>query len=246
MAKKLGIPSINTLNTMLDSVEFVKKAWSSFNLPSSLAPTMDVDELDKRIADLKAVEQWLNVNLSMLRGTIQGLEVQRGTVAAIQAFGRAMTGSNDALAQIAQAARASPSPPAADLPPAGATAQPAAPPAATGAPAASTPVPAPAENHAPPHFTPLTLPSGTQMVNPAAWWNLLQGQFNQVAQAAMSGVAQGHGGGKAAGTGQAGARPAKADGTTKAASGKRAARPARKPAAKAGTRTGGRSREPSS
>ena len=108
MAKKSGIPGIGALNTMMDSMEFVKKAWSSFNLPANLAPTMDVDELDKRIADLRAVEQWLNVNLSMLRGTIQGLEIQRGTLAAVQAFGRAVTGSSDAMAQLAQAARARP------------------------------------------------------------------------------------------------------------------------------------------
>ncbi len=32
------------------------------------------------------MEQWLSLNLSLLKTTIQGLEVQRGTLAAIQAF----------------------------------------------------------------------------------------------------------------------------------------------------------------
>src|SRR5690606_17284781 len=40
-----------------------------------------------RIADLKAVEQWLTVNMSMLHGTIRALEIQRGTIATLQAFG---------------------------------------------------------------------------------------------------------------------------------------------------------------
>ncbi len=50
----------------------------------------DLSEMDKRIAELKAVEQWLSLNLSMLKTTIQGLEVQRGTLAAIQSFTSAM------------------------------------------------------------------------------------------------------------------------------------------------------------
>jgi hypothetical protein len=71
---------------MLDGVEMVKRAWSNFNVPSAMLPTVDLNELDKRIADLKAVEQWLNVNQSMLHNAIQGLEIQRGTLAAIRAF----------------------------------------------------------------------------------------------------------------------------------------------------------------
>ena len=51
----------------------------------------DLKEMDKRIAELKAVEQWLSLNLSMLKTTIQGLEVQRGTLAALQSFTESMT-----------------------------------------------------------------------------------------------------------------------------------------------------------
>jgi hypothetical protein len=171
---------------MLDSVEFVKRAWSSMNLPSTLVPTVDIDELDKRIADLKAVEQWLNLNLGMLRGTIQGLEIQRGTLAAVKAFGASM--GNMAMpgagAGAPQAAPARPQPA-----PARAAAEPPAPPRDTASPmrdpgtpardgateAAGAPAPAPA--------TP-TMPG----INPGTWWNLLQQNFNQVAEAAMSGV----------------------------------------------------------
>lgn len=36
-------------------------------------PGLDVDELEKRIKDLKSVENWLNLNLNILKSTIQGL-----------------------------------------------------------------------------------------------------------------------------------------------------------------------------
>ncbi|WP_229459444.1 PhaM family polyhydroxyalkanoate granule multifunctional regulatory protein [Massilia cavernae] len=58
-------------------------------------PTLSVDDLDKKITDLKAVEAWLALNSSMVRGTIQTLEVQRGTLAALKSMG-------DAFAQAAQ------------------------------------------------------------------------------------------------------------------------------------------------
>ena len=70
-----------------DGFDFVKKIWGTLPIPSAITPTTDLDELEKRINDLKAVEQWLNINLSMLRATIQGLEVQRGTIATIKSFG---------------------------------------------------------------------------------------------------------------------------------------------------------------
>ncbi len=44
--------------------------------PSMMLPTMDVKELEKRVADLRSVEHWLELNLALLRTTIQGLEMQ--------------------------------------------------------------------------------------------------------------------------------------------------------------------------
>lgn len=85
-----GSPGIGPLSGVLDSMEFLRQAWSTFNLPTNLAPTMDLEEIDRRIADLRTVEQWLEVNLGMLRSAIQGMEIQRGTLAAIRAFGEAM------------------------------------------------------------------------------------------------------------------------------------------------------------
>jgi len=74
--------------TAQDPLEFVRGMWSNmgFSLPGMIAPTLDIDELDKRIADMKAVENWLKMNLSMLQMTTQGLEMQRAAIAAVQAM----------------------------------------------------------------------------------------------------------------------------------------------------------------
>jgi hypothetical protein len=58
-------------------------------IPSMMMPTLDVQELEKRIADLRSVEHWLELNLSLLRTTIQGLDMQRSTLAAWQGLGAA-------------------------------------------------------------------------------------------------------------------------------------------------------------
>jgi hypothetical protein len=189
--------AIGGIGQVLDSVEFVKRAWSSLNIPSQLVPTMDVEELDKRIADLKAVEQWLNVNLSMLHGTIQGLEIQRGTIAAVKAFGATIgnfaTPPADAATPVRsrQVAPEPPPPPVFTPPPAAFTPPPPSFAAAAAAAAQSRSEPAagkadtsddtPASKAALP---PAMLPG----INPTAWWNLLQQNFNQVAQAALSGT----------------------------------------------------------
>ncbi len=52
-----------------------------------VAPLTNVEELDKRIEEMRAVEQWLKLNLNMLQSAIQALEVQRATLATLRAFG---------------------------------------------------------------------------------------------------------------------------------------------------------------
>src|SRR5574338_1346722 len=71
-----------------DPLEFVRGMWQNmgFSLPGMVTPTLDVDELDKRIADMKAVEGWLKMNLNMLQMSIQGLEMQRAAMAAVKAM----------------------------------------------------------------------------------------------------------------------------------------------------------------
>ena len=205
----MGHLGLGPLPGVAETMEFVRRAWSSFNLPQSIAPTIDLEEIDKRIADLRTVEQWLSLNLGMLQSAIQGLEIQRGTIAALKSFGEAVgsggsfdAGANAAKAMAAMAAMAQ----------AGTTAAP----AASAAPAAaSTPSPSPAptapqasaapsdtESRAaggtasasPPADPPATDAgsAGLGGINPASWWNLLQSQFTQVAQAAMAGSPLAH------------------------------------------------------
>ncbi|MDR3087149.1 MAG: hypothetical protein LBU45_04280 [Azoarcus sp.] len=71
-----------------DPLEFVRNMWSrmGFSLPGIVTPTLDVDELEKRIGDMRAVEGWLKMNLSMLQMAIQGLDMQRAAIAAVHAM----------------------------------------------------------------------------------------------------------------------------------------------------------------
>jgi hypothetical protein len=54
------------------------------NMASWIAPTLDVEELDKRISELKAVHFWLDQNSKALGATVQALEVQKMTLAALK------------------------------------------------------------------------------------------------------------------------------------------------------------------
>lgn len=83
------MPNMSGAGAVTDTLEFVKNLWGGMGVPGMAAPTLSVDDLDKKIADLKAVEAWLALNSSMVRGTIQALEVQRGTLAALQSMGDA-------------------------------------------------------------------------------------------------------------------------------------------------------------
>jgi hypothetical protein len=162
---------------MTDTLDFVKNLWGSMSVPGLTAPTLSVEELDKKINDLKAVEAWLNLNMSMLRGSIQALEVQRGTIATLKSVGASLAaavnqGANDksifdatpyasAFFHHAREADKDPAaaPPAAEAPRPKAETQPEAKPGADAA---------------------------AQMTNPAVWWNLLQDQFKQAVSTAMA------------------------------------------------------------
>lgn len=70
-----------------DPLEFLKRMWEPMSLPvpGMVAPLADVGEIEKRIADLKSVEQWLTLNLNMVKMSVQGLEMQKATVSTLQA-----------------------------------------------------------------------------------------------------------------------------------------------------------------
>lgn len=79
-------------NPLLASMEMMRKAWAGLAGPGGLAQAlpmaapMNLEDLERRIADLRTVENWLRMNLSMLTSTIQGLEVQRATIATLRSF----------------------------------------------------------------------------------------------------------------------------------------------------------------
>ncbi len=85
-----------TNETRNDPMDFLKNMWGNmgFSLPGMVTPTLDTDELGKRIADLKAVEGWMKSNLSLLQMSIQALEMQRSTLAAFQQMSQAAQGES--------------------------------------------------------------------------------------------------------------------------------------------------------
>ena len=76
---------------MKDTLEFVRNMWGAMKIPGMSMPSMSPDDINKQITDLKAVESWLQMNMNMLRTTIQTLEVQSATLSAIQAMGQSFS-----------------------------------------------------------------------------------------------------------------------------------------------------------
>ena len=54
------------------------------SLASWVAPTLSVEEVDKRIQELKTVQYWLEQNGHALKATIQALEVQKMTLSTLR------------------------------------------------------------------------------------------------------------------------------------------------------------------
>jgi gas vesicle protein len=60
------------------------------NLSNWIAPSLNEEELDKRIAELKAVHFWLDQNSKALAATVQALEVQKMTLATLKGMNLSM------------------------------------------------------------------------------------------------------------------------------------------------------------
>jgi hypothetical protein len=179
-----GIPGVGA---MTDTLEFVKNLWGGMKVPGMAMPSLSVDEVNKQITDLKAVESWLNVNMSMLRSTIQALEVQSATLAALQTMSTSM--NSLAKAGMSHAAAATPSAPSAPA----AAAAPAAPSFSFDPPVADKPATPGGASSASQSSRPSEPPqanadmaNGAAFANPAAWWNLLQDQFKQAVSTAVA------------------------------------------------------------
>ena len=69
-----------------DPFEMFRRLWGPLGvpLPGMAVPTFDPQEVEKRISELRSVEAWLNVNLNMIKFSIQGLELQRAALQAMR------------------------------------------------------------------------------------------------------------------------------------------------------------------
>jgi hypothetical protein len=139
-----------------------------------VAPTINVEELDKRIDELKAVQFWLDQNATALKATIQALEVQKMTLATLQGMNFSMGDLADAFKVKTPAPAATPSPFAAK------------PAEKAPSPRAPKMPPSPIRT-ARPRPTPTARPP-PGVVDPLQWWNSLTSQFQQIAASAMQDV----------------------------------------------------------
>jgi hypothetical protein len=144
--------------------------------PGWVAPTLDPEELDKRIQELKTVQFWLEQNTKAVAATIQALEVQRMTL-------NTLKGMNMSFNDLAESLKVKPQEAAAAEPKYSFT-QPAA-----------APEPAPVEKPAPAAKPKATKSSGKASksadkgVDPAHWWGALTDQFQHIATHAMNDMA---------------------------------------------------------
>jgi hypothetical protein len=69
-----------------DPFEMFRRLWGPLGvpIPGMAMPTLDPQEVEKRIVELKSVEGWLYMNLNMVKLSIQGLEVQKAALQAMQ------------------------------------------------------------------------------------------------------------------------------------------------------------------
>ena len=131
------------------------------NMASWVAPTLNIEELDKRIQELKTVQFWLEQNTNALKATIQALEVQKMTLSTLQ-------GMNVNMADLAKAFTAK-------MPDLNAGSEAATSQAATRAAEGATEASAEAPEK--------------PAVDPMQWWGSLTQQFQNIAAAAVKDVA---------------------------------------------------------
>jgi hypothetical protein len=126
-----------------------------------VAPTLNPEELEKRIEELRTVQFWLEQNARMLGATIQALEVQRMTLSTLKTMNVQMDDLRESLKI--------------RLP--------------GGAADAPAEVQAPAEDARPAKAAAAkkaaAAPAAVGIVDPMQWWGALTRQFTQLAATAM-------------------------------------------------------------
>ncbi len=173
-------------NPLLASMEMMRQAWQGLATSGMLtqppvSAALTTEDLDRRIGDLRAVENWLRINMSMLASSIQALEVQRATIATLKSFANvpgapADSGDNPSPLEVALGIK--PSGQAKIKTPAQVHDE-----------AASEAAQAPPSG-ADPQAAAHLLQSDPAALSGAAqgWWNMLQKQFDTLAAATVAGM----------------------------------------------------------
>lgn len=162
------VPGFDFLNTLMQGAGQAAPAMGQW-----VAPTLNPDDLEKRINELKTLHFWLEQNARMIGMTLQALEVQRMTLSTLQAMNLPLGDVRNALsmpaaqpgaaAAAASAQAAQPEPLAASFTRAFADA----------AAQATAPQAAPAPDAAKP------------AVDAVQWWDALTKQFTELATKAV-------------------------------------------------------------
>ncbi|TMH05334.1 MAG: hypothetical protein E6H79_09140 [Betaproteobacteria bacterium] len=164
-------PSFTKLVPGFDFLQgLVKNAGAALpNMGQWIAPTLNPQELERRIEELRTVQFWLEQNARMLGATIQALEVQRMTLSTLQTMNVQM----DDLRESMKIRVPTPQPAAEAKPAPAAPAKKAA--AKRGKSAAAAKNAGPATAAGP--------------VDPMQWWGALTKQFTTLAASAMKDTA---------------------------------------------------------
>ncbi|QRX83944.1 PhaM family polyhydroxyalkanoate granule multifunctional regulatory protein [Glaciimonas sp. PAMC28666] len=191
-------PNIFGADAMTNSVDFIKKMWGGMGVPGMVVPIISVEEIDKKVTDLKAVEGWLSLNLNMLRTTIQALEVQSATLTALKSIGALMPSADGkttpkftdtSAAESVTDGAAAWATMASQFPfsfmPEKAKAANEAVPEPAAPPIVESPLPVRPEAVAAESYTPEVSDAQTAG-NTGVWWDVLQNQFKQVVSSVMA------------------------------------------------------------
>ncbi|MPS80405.1 MAG: transcriptional regulator [Achromobacter sp.] len=242
-------------NPLLASMEMMRQAWAGLTGPGGLAsslpmaPPMNLEDLDRRIAELRSVENWLRMNLSMLSSTIQGMEVQRSTISTLRAFVDSAASMD--MSAVRDSGAASPLEVVLGLKPAPkSTAKPTSSASSSGArtdaphdtkPSSDTGAGATKASASESDGPGMTEQMGAAAQSASnAWWDLLQQQFNQIAAATAASMPS-NPAAPASGSGEPGQSKPK-DSKAAAKPEAKASKPAaRKPAAKSASKSAAKS-----
>ncbi|WP_431274285.1 PhaM family polyhydroxyalkanoate granule multifunctional regulatory protein [Variovorax ureilyticus] len=178
------VPGFDFLKNLAGASAAAGAAPGMPSLASWVAPTLSVEEVDKRIQELKTVQFWLEQNGHALKATIQALEVQKMTLSTLRGMNVQM---EDLASVFTRQAAAAPKPAPATTPsrepepkktePAGDTQEAEA--------ATKSPRRARAGGNG------SAAPGGEAgVVDPLQWWGALTQQFQQIAGAALQEASQ--------------------------------------------------------